>query len=84
MPTVLSAVNDSGVITVTHVEGERDEDNRNDVVDVRKAQDIDSHHVEYYYMNNSKCQQGTQTELTSFCAFIVVIETSKKKWEGSS
>lgn len=64
MPTVLGAVNDSGVITVTHVEGEQGEHNENDVVDVRKAQDIHNHRMKYYYMYNSKCHQGTQTELT--------------------
>lgn len=77
MPTVLSAVNDSGVITVTHEEGEQDDDYDDDDVDVgvgdaRKVQDIHSHYVKYY---NSKCHQGTQTEISALSfADLVVIE----------
>ena len=63
MPTILSAVNGSGVINVTHEEGEQDGDGGDDVVDAKKVQDLHSHHVGYYY--NPKCHQQTQTELSA-------------------
>jgi len=67
MPTVLSAVNESGVITLTYEEGEQDDDDdddddKYDAVDTKNVQDIHSLHVEYY---NSKCHQGAQTELSA-------------------
>lgn len=86
MPTVLSAVNESGVITVTYEEGEQDDDDDDDdggdVLDAKKAQDIHSHHVEYYYSNR---HQEIQTELSALSyAYLVVIEASKENWEESA
>ena len=85
MPPVLSAVNDSGVITVTHEEGLQDDDDDNDgdnVVDAKKVQDIHSHRVEYY---NSKCHKETQTELSAVSYdYHVAIKPSKEKWEESA
>ena len=70
MPTVLGAVNDSGIFTVTQEEGDKMTfmmmlmmSMEMMLLTQRKYKDIHSRHVEYYC---SKRHQRTQTELTAF------------------